>query len=288
MGADVNALIASRDRFSAARPERAERLGGRRWGAVEAGEGGPALLMLPGTLGRADIFWRVIEPLSRRARVLAVTYPSTHDLAQWAGDLMRLLDRRGIERAFVLGSSLGGYLAQWIAGRHGDRCAGLIAGNTLRDATLLRILPAYAPDLETTPVAVMRARFESTLAARAAADPSQAELSALLMAEASGRIPARHLRARLLALRDAPALPASAVPRERIFVIESADDPLIPPPMRDEVRAALRPAATFRFLRGGHFPYVLRPDLYAAAVEEALGLEAPGAGPWGGAEERER
>lgn len=93
------------------------------------------------------------------------------------------------------------------------------------------------------------------------------------MAEANGRIPEAELRARLDVLKTAPELPPAGLPPERITVIDSVDDPLIPPPWRAMVRARLNPGAAFGFRWGGHFPYLCRPAPYSALIAARLGLE---------------
>ncbi len=57
--------------------------------------------------------------------------------------------------------------------------------------------------------------------------------------------------------------------------------------MRDAVRARLKPAVSYRFEWGGHFPYVARPALYVSLLEEQLGLPVTGEG-WGAGAVRAR
>ena len=103
--------------------------------------------------------------------------------------------------------------------------------------------------------------------------PDQADLVEFLLAEVGGRITEGEMRARLAALKHGPELPAITLPGAALTSIESTDDPLIPPPMRDAVRARLPGVTGFRFLWGGHFPYVLRPQLYTNLIAARLGLE---------------
>jgi hypothetical protein len=98
----------------------------------------------------------------------------------------------------------------------------------------------------------------------------------LLLGEVEGRIPEAELRTRLKALKHAEDLPRSTLASSHVSVIESADDPLIPAPMRDAVCARLEPATVFRFLWGGHFPYIVRPAAYTGLIEQALGLDLTG------------
>ncbi|MGF9759876.1 alpha/beta hydrolase [Microvirga sp. 0TCS3.31] len=283
----ANHLIAARDRFAARHPEQRVLIGGRKWGYVQAGDTGPALLLIPGTLGRGDIFWQQIEALEDRARIVAVTYPKSGGIVEWASDLAELCGRIGLDRVTVLGSSLGGYLAQYFAAAYPHMTERLIAANTLHSVAGIAARPPYSSDLDNAPIEELRAGFGKGLGAWREAHPEQAELVDLLMAEVGGRIPEPELRARLNALKHGPELPPFGLPRERIATIESADDPLIPPTMREAVRARLDPSVAYRFESGGHFPYVARPDLYVSLLEEQLGLSVTRES-WGGGELRAR
>jgi pimeloyl-ACP methyl ester carboxylesterase len=282
-----NRLIADRDRFASLYPEQRIVIGGREWGYVQAGDRGPALLLIPGTLGRGDIFWQQIEALKDRARIVAVTYPGSGGVTEWASDLAELCGRLDLGRVTILGSSLGGYVAQYFAAIYPNLAERLIAANTLHSVADVASRPPYSSDLDNAPIEEIRAGFGRGLGAWRDDHPEQAELIDLLMAEAAGRIPEPELRARLKALKRGPALPPLELPRERIATIEGADDPLIPPQMRDAVRARLNPWVAYLFEWGGHFPYVVRPDLYASLLEEQLGLPVTGDG-WGKGEMRAR
>ncbi|TDK48069.1 alpha/beta fold hydrolase [Antarcticimicrobium luteum] len=279
-----NPLIAARNAFAMGFPERRVVLNVRDWGYIDTGQG-PALLLIPGTLGRGDIFWQQITALSDRLRVVAVTYPETGGIAEWAEDLAALLDHLGIETASVLGSSLGGYLAQYFAAAHPGRVDTLFAANTLHSVAGLIDKMPYALDLDAAPIADLRAGFGQGLGAWAEAHPDQADLVELLLEEVGGRIPEPELRMRLKALKTAPELPPLTLSESGRFTIEADDDPLIPPEMRAAVRARVRPAAAYRFTWGGHFPYVARPEAYAALLEQALGLTVTGPD-WGSEKER--
>jgi len=280
----TNPLITARDAFAAQNPERRVSLNGRDWGCLDTGQG-PALVLIPGTLGRCDIFWQQIAALSGRMRVVAVSYPATGDIEAWSADLATLMERLGIATASVLGSSLGGYLAQYFAAEHPGRVERLFAANTLHSVAGLAGKMPYALDLDTAPIADLRAGFAQGLGQWAEAHPDQADLVELLLAEVNGRIPEPELRMRLKALKTAPELPEIALPSDRLFTVEADDDPLIPPEMRAAVRARVQPGAAYRFTWGGHFPYVVRPDAYTSLLEQAIGLDTTGPD-WGTAKER--
>lgn len=279
----TNALMESRNAFAARNPEQRVTLNQREWGVVDTGGAGPVLLLIPGTLGRGDIFWQQIDALRGRARILSLTYPAAGGVAEWSDDLVALLDARDVNRATVLGSSLGGYLVQYLAAQHGDRVERLIAANTLYSTAPAKQNPPYNSDLDAAPIDELRGGFGKGLNAWAQSHPDQADLVELLLAEVGGRIPEAELRNRLKGIKNAPELPAIGLSPERIVTIEGADDPLIPLFMRDEVRERLRPSVAYRFESGGHFPYAVRPQLYTAILEEQLGLVPAGSTAWGDA-----
>ena len=271
-----NRLIAARDRFSGANAEERVWLDGREWGVIRAGDAGPALVLIPGTLGRADIFWQQIEALKDRARLMSLTYPAKGGIAEWSGDVAALMDRAGMAEATVLGSSLGGYLAQYFAGKYPGRTHGTDRGQYARFSR--------RADARAALQSRSRCRAGGKTSGRVRDGPhggdegrsDAQDLVELLLGEVEGRIPEAEMRARLKALKHGPELPLVSLPKDRIVTIEAADDPLIPAPMREAVREALEPGKAFHFTSGGHFPYVVRPAVYTALIEERLGLEVTG------------
>lgn len=111
----TNALMAARDAVLSCHPARRVALNGRDWGLIDTGGPGEPVLFLPGTLGRADAFFARIEALAPHRRVLSVSHPASGGVREWAGDRAARLG--GMGKVAVLGSSLGGYLAQYLARR---------------------------------------------------------------------------------------------------------------------------------------------------------------------------
>jgi maspardin len=267
-----NDLIAARDEFVLAHPETRIIITSRDWGCIRVGDTGPALVLIPGTLGRADIFWQQIMALKGQARILALSYPSSGGIVDWAADIAKMIQILGMKGAVVLGSSLGGFLAQYLAARHGDVMGGLIAANTLPSVAGIDQMPPYKSDLESTPIEDLRAGFTTGLGQWSDPENPYRDLAELLLLEVNGRIPEAELRARLQALKTGPQLPAVNLASDQVFTVESGDDHLIPPDWQQAVRARLRPARAYRFKTASHFPYVTRPAEYTAMLEEVLGL----------------
>ena len=113
----------------------------------------PPLLCLPGLTRNARDFAALAERLSPRSRVLCLDFrgrggsafdpqPKRYIPPTYAGDTIALLDHLGIERALIVGTSLGGIVAMIIAAVAGERIAGAIlndVGPELSEPALERI-----------------------------------------------------------------------------------------------------------------------------------------------------
>jgi pimeloyl-ACP methyl ester carboxylesterase len=90
------------------------------------------VLLLHGQPGGAADWEQVIAGVHGRAQVLAEDRPGwdgatpSRDLAGNAAAALSALDRRGVERAVVVGHSLGAAVAAWLAATRPERVAALI------------------------------------------------------------------------------------------------------------------------------------------------------------------
>lgn len=258
-------LAAFRRRFA---PRRV-RAGGLSWQIIETrgrGKSPPVLVMLPGTLGTAEIFWNQIAALGGQVRIVSLTYPEVGDVVRLADSLALLLDRLGIERANVVGSSLGGYLGQWFAARHPERVERLFIGNSLLDPAKVNPARRKPADLRKLPGKVHREIVLGSLAGWAEPEPIFTALKTILIDSGTRLISARALKARVLAVATGKAVPELALPPDRIALIDSEDDPLIPASTRADMRRRYKRAAHYSFPVGGHYPYITRPADYTAIL----------------------
>jgi pimeloyl-ACP methyl ester carboxylesterase len=101
---------------------------------VDSGSG-PTLFLIPGADGMKETFRHQLIDLSRRYRVLAADLRDgvTPDIGfnRLAIDVDEILRDRGIDRAVILGQSLGGSIAMRFAVRYPTRVRGLVVVNSL-------------------------------------------------------------------------------------------------------------------------------------------------------------
>ena len=114
--------------------------------------------MLPGSVGTCEMFFEQIAALAPAIRLIAVSYPAEPDPFHLADGLARLMDQIGLRTASILGSSFGGYWAQFVALRHAARVDHLFLGNIFVSPEPLFVNPLFAPDfVRDTPAAALQA-----------------------------------------------------------------------------------------------------------------------------------
>jgi pimeloyl-ACP methyl ester carboxylesterase len=260
------------DQFRLKFPERREHVAGLTWGVIETAPppGAPVLAMLPGTLGTAQIFWNQIAALADDVRIISVTYPIVDDLVRLAEGLAQLFDALGIERGSVLGSSLGGYLAQKFAALYPERVDQIFIGNSLCDPYIANPNRPPAQELRALPPEKHREIVLGSVAGWREPEPIFTELKRILVESGSELISAEALKARVLAVAGGGEIPELEIPDERIVIIDCEDDPLLAAPARDDVVRRYPGAELLRLPVGGHYPYITRPEAYTALIRRRL------------------
>lgn len=232
-----------------------------------AGSGsGLPVLWLPGAQGTAESWCRQLLAYGDRRTMVAIHYPA-HDAAPVLADgVVAVAEALGLERFDLVGSSLGGYLAQWVAVRHPQRLNRVVLGNTFFDPT-----PTQSPEKLAALEGRSAAEIHAEALGRLQALP-EGEFKALQL-ELVGRCQAPELmRARMLAVQRATPLPPLGLPDSRLLIVECDNDPLIPTPMRAALRTAYPGAQSVVIEGGGHYPHLLRAEAYERAVAGFLGL----------------
>ena len=227
---------------------------------------GEAMLLLPGAQGTAEVFYKQILLWGRQRAITAITYPALTDPAALANIVVGVADAVGSPAFDLVGSSYGGYLAQWVAALYPERVRRLVVGNSFADPGPVQSAEKLAALEAKTPREV-KTDVMTRLSALTDGDFKQVMLDLVGVYQ-----PDAMLQARMLAVQKAVPVPTLGVADADILLIESDDDPLITPVMREAIRRRYAGAAHCVIGGGGHYPHLLRADEYSAKVGAFLGL----------------
>jgi pimeloyl-ACP methyl ester carboxylesterase len=252
--------------------------------AVPAGRG--PVLMLHGQPGGARDWERVIAALGPDTPAIAINRPGWDgasepmDLPGNAAAALRALDADGIERATIVGHSLGGAIAAWLAAHHPERVRALVLASPAANQDSLyaldRLLAAPVAGYLTTVAAlagVGLALTASPLRRLAAGGLSMDEhylkaASRRLLEPASWRA---HVAEQRTLIKDLPALeqhlPRISAPTT---ILVGADDRIVPIASARRLATQI-PGARLELVPGaGHLLPQRHPQRLAEAIVAAL------------------
>lgn len=249
----------------------------------EAGKGQP-LLLLHGMNGNSKSWSNQLRAFSDRYRVVAWDAPGygeselvPSDADAYAAQVHHLLDYLKIGRAYVIGHSMGGVIAQRFSARHPDRAGCLVLSGTHwgnaapPDAPLASKYARRLQDLETLSAKEYgEARAQKMLSAAPAQEVFDQVAEIAAEARREGLLNAGQMVEKT---DNRPFLGAIKLP---VLVLTGERDAVVKP-QRSEAMMAYLPNARAVNLPGiGHAPYLEAPDAFNQAVRqfvEAVGSE---------------
>lgn len=256
--------------FRTAHPPQVIEVDGVDWEYVSFGEGEETILFLHGMTGAYDIWWRVMEELQTEYRVISVTYPAVDSLAEMSAGALAILDAEGVDKANIVGTSLGGYFAQYLVATHPDRVSRAVFANTFppndlileKNGTIGALIP-YLP--EWLVIDVLRGSFVEAVYPASGND----ELTLAFLLEISyGRMSRAQVAGRyrgVVEKFDVANPDALGIP---VMIIEADNDPLVEKVLREQLKETY-PSAVVHTMPGvGHFPYLKFPEEYAQFLRE--------------------
>jgi pimeloyl-ACP methyl ester carboxylesterase len=250
--------------FRAAHPPNHLQVAGQDWEYVALGEGEETVLFLHGMMGAYDIWWQQMNALAPDYRVISVTYPPVDTLEGMSQGVLAVLDAEGVERTHVVGSSLGGYLAQYLVATYPNRVQKAVFGNTFppndvyaeKNARLIKILPFLPSWL------VMNVFRQSTQENVYPASGHSALVLAYLLEQTYGRMSKAQVAARAKAVIEPFTPPRPEELGIPVMIIESDNDPLVPEVLREQLKTTYPTARVETLHDAGHFPYLNMPEQY--------------------------
>jgi len=254
--------------FRAEQKAKPLKVNGVTWEYAAFGKGQETILFLHGMTGAYDIWWQQMQPLQDKYRVIAVTYPAVDSLEKLSDGILAILNAEGVKQTHIVGSSLGGYLAQYLVAHHPDHILRAVFSNTFPPNDLIakknKTIGAFLPFLpEWLVINVLRSSFVKSVYPASGND----ELTlAFLMEIGAGRMSKAQVVGRFRCVVQpfiAPDLDALKIP---VLIVEADNDPLVEKVLREQLKLTY-PSAEVQTLSGvGHFPYLNRAPVYTDMI----------------------
>ena len=249
---------------------------------VEAGEG-PALLLIHGLGSSTFAFRHILPDLARRLRVVALDLKGFGFSERPVGDyalsaqaelVRQVMDLLGIEKASVLGHSMGGVVAMRLALAYPQRVERLILASSASDlelgrriwgaAVIGRLLPLVAP------FTFHNRRFRELSLKSGYSDPDRCTEDVI-----EGYMQPARMRGYLRALgntmahwrRDPPLDPADIT--QPTLIVWGEEDHWLPP-SRGERLHRLIAGSRLELVAGGHLFLEEQPQAASRLIEEFL------------------
>ena len=241
----------------------------------DTGGDGPAVMLLHGLGGSAYVWWaqlaalrdagyRAIAPDQRGAGRSSAS-PGPYSVESWAEDAERLLDRLGVERAALVGHSVGCMIAEHAAVRLGERTTALVlCGGAARWPQ------SYGPGFDERARLARAGRMDSNaeaVAERGLTERCRAErpeLHGLLIALVASNDPDAYAEWALAtgagSMRDLERLECP------VLAFAGEQDAVTPPALSDEIADSAPRGETATVAGAAHWCMIERPD----AVNEVL------------------
>lgn len=238
------------------------------WTYFVAGQSDTTLLFLHGMGGSYDIWWQQLNHFRKNYKVLSLSYPSVKSLKELSEGILAILEKEKIQKVVVVGSSLGGYLAQYLAVHYPEKMIKVSLGNTFapntenkaKNETLVKVMQ-WLP--EWLVIKTIRGKYNKEVIPAANNHPvTDAFLNELLGTEVTREI----FTNRYYCVVDTfTAQIDSKIPLQ---IIETSNDPLVSKNLREALKANYPQAKVINLGNIGHFGYLNEPAVYNAVLEE--------------------
>ncbi len=231
----------------------------------------PPLVLLHGVGGNHASWFHQVTEWRQRFRVVVPdargfgnsTDPGRRGRDEFVADLEAMFEHAGIERAVVVGQSMGGGTAVSFACRHPDKVRALVLADTLFGITLPESVRA---DMEARTARMATASQQERVLGPAfrAASP---HLATLYTALASFNVANVRTLTGTQDLNTPAAIAATGVP---ILFLVGEDDALFPPSAVHAVQRATAGSSYVELDGVGHSAYIEAPDRFNSAIVDWL------------------
>jgi pimeloyl-ACP methyl ester carboxylesterase len=268
--------------FRLAHPYKQLTVGDMEWQYICCGHGEETLLLLPGALSVGESMFPLMTAFANDYRIIAPSYTLSLTMRGLCEGLARILEAENVNEVHVCGGSYGGLVAQYFVRQYPAQIRSLILLHTFiltrRYAKPLWLAGKLFPALpQRLFVPLLKLRLDrmllSTLRARnhPEAEFWRAYLNEAIASDLLKQV-FTHQNRCLLDLTRQPAFAPDDLKQwpGKVLIIESDDDPAIPPRERALLRNTYPQAHVHTFRDAGHASTVLRREEVVSIIRAFL------------------
>lgn len=248
---------------------------GTEWEYYSGGSGSKTILFLHGMGGSYDLWWQQVNAFEEDYKVITYTLPKeVNSLEKASKGILKILEKEGIDKFYAVGTSMGGYIAQYLVKTIPSRIEKVVFGNTFppndlilkENVTKSKIIPLL-PEILFSKLGEKKLNNEIIPAAK-----NSELLKAFLPSLPSSK---KLFMNRYSVVIDRFTATPNKYEIKRIpkLIIESDNDPLIQPELRKEIKELYTNAEVFTFHNEGHFPYINAADEYNNVLKDFFNKE---------------
>ena len=267
--------VASLQDFREAHPVQKLDVEGVTWDYVAMGQGEETILFLHGMTGAYDIWWNQLNAFEDDYRLISVTYPAVGTFDEMSAGVLAILEKEGVDKFSVVGSSLGGYFTQYLLTKYPERIERAVFANTFPPNDIIveknKSIGAALPYL---PEWLIMDVLKGSIIEKVYPAAGHSEIVlAYMMEYLGGRMSkAQEIGRFHCVIEDfnVANVDALGIP---VLIIEADNDPLVELALREQLKETY-PGVPVKTLHGvGHFSYMNEAEMYTEILENFFALQ---------------
>ena len=252
------------------KPTKEIEVDGISWKYYVNGSGNKTILFLHGMGGSYDLWWQQVSAFEKDFKVITYTLPEEiNSLKKTSKGILEILSKEKVDQFYAVGTSMGGYIAQYLVKIIPDKVEKVVFGNTFPPNDLIlnenksksKIIPLL-PEILFSKLGEKKLNNEIIPAAK------NSELLKAFLSSLPSNKKLFVNRYSVVIDKFIPTPEEYKIKRIPKLIIESDNDPLIPPILREEIKVLYPDAEIFTFHNEGHFPYINAAEEYNKVLRE--------------------
>ena len=239
------------------------------WDYIAMGQGEETILFLHGMTGAYDIWWNQLNAFEDDYRLISVTYPAVGTFDEMSAGVFAILEKEGVDKFSVVGSSLGGYFTQYLLTKYPERIERAVFANTFPPNDIIaeknKSIGAALPYL---PEWLIMDVLKGSIIEKVYPAAGHSEIVlAYMMEYLGGRMSKAQEIGRFHCVIedfDVANVDALGIP---VLIIEADNDPLVELALREQLKETY-PGVPVKTLHDvGHFSYINEAEMYTEILK---------------------